>query len=161
MAHNASSPFIVHTDHSNVKVYGTAFNVMSYEDEEVEQVTLVEGSVGLEVNGQQTMIQPGQQAELNINTTRVELKEVNTALYTSWVDGIFRFKNMSMKEISRKLARWYNVDFFFANNAVSEFPFTGRIKRDVDFEYFMSLIAKTTNVEITIEGRTVLIKEIK
>ena len=161
VAHLADKPFIVHTDHSNVKVYGTSFNVMSYADDKVEQVTLLEGSVGVEVNGQQTMIKPGEQAELNTVTEIVELKEVEATLYTSWVDGVFRFKNMPMKELSKKLSRWYDVDFFFANDNVSEFPFTGRIKRDADFEYFMNLIEKTTNVEVSIDGRTVLVKETK
>ncbi|MBI9062591.1 MAG: FecR domain-containing protein [Marinilabiliaceae bacterium] len=161
VAHNVSKPFIVHTDNSRIKVFGTCFNVMCYENDKVEQITLVEGSVGIEVDGKQTLIRPGEQAELSIPTSSVGVREVEVSLYTSWVEGVFKFKNMPINELSKKLARWYDVDFYFANDAVSEFPFTGRVNRNADFEYFMALIEKTTNVEVTVEGRTVLVKEKK
>ena len=128
VSHDDSKPFIVNAIHSSVKVYGTSFNVMSYEEENIEQITLVEGSIGVEFKGQQTIIEPGQQTNYNVISGVVEVKEVNTDLYTSWVDGVFRFKNMPMREIAKKLSRWYDVEFFFANDAVSEFPFTGSIK---------------------------------
>ena len=43
--------FIVETRLEEVKVFGTEFNVMAYEDEEFFQTTLVKGSVGVCVKG--------------------------------------------------------------------------------------------------------------
>ncbi|TRX71419.1 FecR family protein [Carboxylicivirga sp. M1479] len=160
VAHNADKPFMVHTKHSTTKVYGTSFNVMSYNNDKVEQVTLIEGKVGFSIKGQQTLLLPGQQAELALNNSNVVLKEVDASLYTSWKDGVLKFKNMPIKDLSKKLARWYDVDFYFANAAVGEIGFTGRVEKTTDFKHFMSLIEKTTNVKISINGRTVLVEEI-
>lgn len=154
-------PFIVNTKHSKIKVFGTAFNVMSYEEDKMQQVTLVEGSVGVDVKGHETLLQPGQQARVDKHAGQIEVTEVDVALYTSWTGGVLKFKNMPLRDLASRLSRWYNVDFYFANSTVPQMPFTGRVDKHTDFAYFMSLIEKTTNVEVSINGRSVLIKEIK
>jgi len=161
VAHNSEKPFLVHTDHSVVQVYGTRFNVMSYANDNNEQVTLVEGKVGFSINGKQTLLEPGQQAELNLKNDEVSVKAVDTSYYTGWVDGTMKFKNLSIRELSKRIARWYDVDFFFANTTVAEFGFSGKFDRDCDFELLMDLLERTTNVQIEVKGRTVIVKEIK
>ena len=42
---NPKKPFIVSTENIDVKVYGTTFNVMSYSDENITEVTLEKGKV--------------------------------------------------------------------------------------------------------------------
>ena len=154
-------PFIVNTEHSKIKVFGTAFNVMSYEEDKEQQVTLIEGSVGVDVKGHETLLKPGQQARVDKHGAQIEVSEVDVALYTSWTGGVLKFKNMPLRHLAARLSRWYNVDFYFANSTVPQMPFTGRVDKHTDFAYFMSLIEKTTNVEVTINGRSVLIKEVK
>ncbi|SMO55030.1 FecR family protein [Saccharicrinis carchari] len=158
---NSEKPFIVRTGHSTTRVYGTSFNVMCYEDDMVEQVTLIEGKVGFNINGKQTLLHPGQQVELSLNNSKVEVKKVDTSIYTSWTGGVLKFKNMPIRELAKKLTRWYDVDFYFANSSVEEINFTGRIEKTADFKYFMSLIEKTTNVKISVDGRNVMIEEVK
>ena len=161
VSHNANKPFIVKTDHTQVKVYGTKFNVMGYSDEKEEQVTLVEGKVGIIVDYQESLLDPGEQASILTATGDVEINEVNTSLYTGWVEGELRFRKMPLNQLAKKLSRWYDVDFFFANSSVVQKTFTGKVDKGCDFELFMGLIEKTTNVNITIDGRTVLINETK
>ncbi|MCU4156727.1 DUF4974 domain-containing protein [Carboxylicivirga sp. A043] len=159
VAHNKTKPFFVHSDNSSVKVYGTEFNFMTYKDDNVEQITLVSGKVGVNINGKQTFLEPGQQAEVLLSASSVSVKEVNTELYTAWTGGELVFENMALNELAKKLSRWYEVDFFFANQNVTQKRFTGVISKDSDFEFFMSLIEKTTNVKITVNNRTVLVQE--
>ncbi len=161
VAHDSAKPFIVHSKNSSVKVYGTEFNFMSYREDKLEQITLVEGSVGINIDGQQTMLEPGQQAEIQLASSSLSVKEVDTELYTSWTGGELVFEYMPLNELAKKLSRWYEVDFFFANQTVTQKQFTGVISKDLDFEFFMSLIEKTTNVKITIDNRTVLVQEQK
>jgi ferric-dicitrate binding protein FerR (iron transport regulator) len=159
--HDATSPFIVHTDHSDVTVYGTRFNVMSYSDDAVEQVTLVDGKVGVTISQQQTILSPGQQSELNLNSNKLALKDVDTSYYTGWVDGVMKFKNMPLKDLSKRISRWYDVDFYFANSSVAEFGFSGKFDRDCDFNLLMELLERTTNVKIEVNDRTVVVKEVQ
>ena len=159
--HDATSPFIVHTDHSDVTVYGTRFNVMSYSDDAVEQVTLVDGKVGVTISQQQTILSPGQQSELNLKSNKLALKDVDTSYYTGWVDGVMKFKNMPLKDLSKRISRWYDVDFYFANSSVAEFGFSGKFDRDCDFNLLMELLERTTNVKIEVNDRTVVVKEVQ
>ena len=39
----------------------------------------------------------------------MELKEVNTDLYTSWKNKLLRFEDASFSEVIKKMERWYDV----------------------------------------------------
>lgn len=151
-------PFIVKTATSDVKVYGTQFNVMAYEDDNVTETTLVEGSVAVLMDGVETLIEPGQQAQVNKANKRMFVNEVNVDLYTAWKDGIFRFEEMTLKQMADKLGRWYDVDFFFTNEDVKNKRFTGAVRRETNFEFFIKLIEETTKVKIDVKDKTVLVK---
>jgi len=151
-------PFLVHSNLSTTKVYGTVFNVMSYASDKEEQTTLVEGSIAVLHNGKEVMVQPGQQARINKSGKELTLEEVDTDLYTDWKNGIFRFEDMPLGEVALKLSRWYDVQFYFANEEVNSRRITGAMKRTTDFTFFMELIEKSAETEITINDKAVFIK---
>ena len=45
VAHNPAMPFIVKKDAMEIKVLGTHFNINTYEDEGIDKITLLEGSI--------------------------------------------------------------------------------------------------------------------
>lgn len=155
---NKEKPFIVKTATADVKVYGTQFNVMSYDSDKVTETTLVEGSVAVLIEGQETRIKPGQQAQVNKVNNQVFINEVDVDIYTAWKEGIFRFEEMSLQQMADKLGRWYDVDFFFANEDVKSKRFTGAVKRETDFEFFINLIEETTKVKMEVNNKAVLVK---
>ncbi|MBR8536694.1 FecR family protein [Carboxylicivirga sediminis] len=158
VATNKEKPFLVKTTTSDVKVYGTQFNVMSYDSDKVTETTLVEGSVAVIVDGREVLIKPSQQAQVNKVNKQVFINEVDVELYTAWKDGIFRFEEMSLQQMADKLGRWYDVDFFFANEDVKSKRFTGAVKRETNFEFFINLIEETTKVKMEVNNKAVLIK---
>lgn len=151
-------PFIVKTAKSDVKVYGTQFNVMAYEDDKVIETTLVEGSIAMLYNNEEVQVRPGQQARIALGMTEISIREVDTQLYTDWKNGIFRFEEMNLKEVATKLSRWYDVDFYFANEEVKTRTISGALKRSTDFDLFMSLIEKSAEAEISLDGKNVLVE---
>ena len=153
-----TAPFIVKTSITDIKVYGTQFNVMGYENDDVIETTLVKGNIAVLVKGQETLINPGQQARINKNSKKMFVNEVNVDLYTAWKDGIFRFEQMTLQQMAYKLERWYDVKFFFANEDVKGKRFTGAVRRETNFEFFIDLIEETTKVKIDINDKTVLVK---
>ena len=155
---NAHVPFIVKTKDAAVKVYGTQFNVMAYQDDKMHETTLVEGSVAVLYNNKEVMIEPGQQAQINAAGGGFTIREVDTQLYTDWKNGIFRFEEMTLKDVASKLSRWYNVDFYFANEEVKTRTISGAMKRSTEFDLFMGLIEKSVEAEVSIEENNVLIK---
>lgn len=152
-------PFIVRACHSSVKVLGTSFNVCSYEEDAFEQVTLEKGGVQVNYHTGTFLLHPGEQFELDAENEKIEVKNVNVKLFTSWIDGMFRFHNMPLDLLTVKLERWYNVRFFFANDVCKNYRFTGAIRKDVDFNEFIRLIERTTNVKFIINQTMITIQE--
>ena len=152
-------PFIVRTCRSSVKVLGTSFNVCSYEEDALEQVTLEQGGVEVKHHDETYLLHPGEQFELDTTNEEVEVKPVNVKLYTSGIDGMFRFHNMPLDLLTVKLERWYNVHFVFSNEVCKNYRFTGAIRKDVDFNEFIRLIERTTNVKFVINQKNIIIEE--
>ncbi|MFR5656486.1 MAG: FecR domain-containing protein [Butyricimonas faecihominis] len=96
---------------------------------------------------------------MEIRKSEPKVKKVDVRLYTSWKDGIFRFLDMPLDELTVKLKRWYDVNFVFENENCKMYRFSGVIKKDVDFNEFIQLIETTTAVKFEIEEDKITIKE--
>ncbi len=53
-------------------------------------------------------MKPAELYSVDRQTGKGVLREVDTELYTSWVDGKFYFSAYTFEEIVRKLERWYD-----------------------------------------------------
>ena len=157
VARNEAAPFIVETRDMDVKVLGTSFNVSVYEDEESCHATLVEGRVEVndKVNGEKVVLTPGKQALLRGGEMTV--REVNTKLYTLWRLDRFTFASEDMEGVIRKLSRWYNVDFFFANSSMKQKRFTGSLPKYADISQVLKMIEMTTDIKFEIKEHTIMI----
>ena len=132
IAHDAKRPFIISTDFGEVKDLGTAFNVKAYDDD-LFTTTVEEGLV--EVNAESTSrevyVKPGQQAVLLSALGSVDVKEVETQIFTCWKDGILIFKKDALEDIVKKLERWYNVNIELAPDVeLKNYRFTGTIEME-------------------------------
>lgn len=158
VAHDAERPFIVETSRMNVKVLGTRFNVNDYDDNEEVSTTLVNGSVEI-VSGDQQVFRlvPGEQAYGKEN--KLEKREVNVRLYTSWIDGKFLFNNTELEEIAKQISRWYDVEIFFSSENVKKVRFTGAIVKFKPLEDLVRMIESTSQVRFSVKGRTIVISE--
>ena len=157
VAHNAHSPFIVHAHDSEVKVLGTKFNISSYEDQEFISTTLVEGSVEINDLMNSKILKPGYQSVIFRGVNGIDVTQVETHLYTSWVSGVFEFEDMDLEYIMAQLGRWYNVKFFFTEEKFKNIRFTGAIKRDNSFEFALDLIEQIAEVDFAIKDDYIII----
>lgn len=149
-------PFIVKTTNYDVKVYGTSFNVCAYGNDNFSHTTLVEGSVGIETfSGNELKLIPGEQALFRTTTNTIDTREVNTYVYTSWKDGKFVFDHETLEGLTKKLERWYNVDFSFADEKLKTYHFSGTIERYNDLSSILNVVALTTHIEFQINGNSV------
>lgn len=105
-----TAPFIITTSDVNVKVYGTKFNVKNIDNKIIETV-LVEGSVGVNIGGQEeVMMTPNQLVSYDVASDSISIEEVNTAFYTQWIDGDFNYKNYPLRSVIHDLESWYGVE---------------------------------------------------
>lgn len=123
-------PFFVEMEGVEVRVYGTSFNINTHQKGNIQTV-LVKGSIGVKVlaSGMESVITPGQMAEFKQGNAKVDVKDVNVAVYTDWKDGIFRFENQRLEDILTVLSNWYDVDVFYQTVSVKELHFSGYMER--------------------------------
>lgn len=127
VAHNNEIPFVVGANSLEVKATGTAFNVSAYPDDEMVETTLVEGKVIIYggVNNQEIKsLSPGECLKYNYSKKVYTVESENTNRYTVWKDGFLVFRNDSLEQITKKLARWFNVEVVITNKKVKEFTYT-------------------------------------
>lgn len=164
VAKDKEHAFIVKTNTMDVKVFGTEFNVMAYEDEEAVHTTLVEGSVGVNLKNEtgiveEMMLKPGMQVAYNKGDPKGELRTVEPSLYTGWKEGLFQFNDEDLGSILRKLSRWYNVKVFFQNPTIQNIRFTGEMKRFEDFSTILDLLELGSDVEFEVKGDVLTVNQ--
>ena len=93
----------------------------AYPEDSLVTTTLVRGKVEVAVGDKTQVLQPDQQ--LAVEAGRFTLKQVVAEDYIGWTNGLFHFTEASLEEIMTKLARWYDVEFFFAKPDLKEAHF--------------------------------------
>jgi ferric-dicitrate binding protein FerR (iron transport regulator) len=146
--HKASQPFKVQTAKQTIEDIGTVFDVSAYSDEFVTRTTLVEGKV--KVNN--LTLTPGQQ------TDGINIKTVNTDIFTAWKDGNFHFEGDNIQSVMRQLSRWYNIDVTYKGRITDE-VFYADISRNRNISAVLKVLQNTKGVHFKIEGRRVTVIE--
>lgn len=154
-------PFIVKANDLNVTVYGTIFNVLAYNNENLIQTTLVEGSVGVNLDGvkveSEIKIKPRQQFSYNKNTGKTETKEVNTEIFTAWTKGMFIFENEPIEGILKTMSRWYNFEFEFKDESLKNQRFTISLGRYDNVSKILDMMSISSNMRFLTKGNTIII----
>ena len=160
VAKDPERPFFVEMEGVEVRVYGTSFNVNTHQKGNVQTV-LVKGSIGVKVlsSGMESVIRPGQMAEFKQGNTKVDVKDVNVAVYTDWKDGIFRFENQRLEDILAVLSNWYDMNVFYQTVSVKELHFSGYMERYKDVSVILEAITLSTGVTFSIQGKTIIVSK--
>jgi transmembrane sensor len=151
-------PMAIDTEYGKVVVTGTKFNLNSYEDEARVITTLVEGGVKyVDQSGAETMIKPGEQISVDKNTGEVEVKAVNTELYSAWKDGRFIFSSASLEKIMGTLCRWYAIECTFDTDELKNIEFSIDVKKYEDLSTILNMIETTDKVRFELDDNEVTI----
>lgn len=157
VAHNERVPFFVHTSKCNVKVLGTTFNVMAYDDFGRTEIALLSGKVDVEAEGKLKVLSPGQ--TLILKSKDIQIEEVNTSRASDWVDNKFNFKDIPLSELMKRLENWYDVDITLENPSGKEVNYSGTFKNEETIWQVLDAIKVYSSIEYEkSDTRKILIK---
>src|SRR5699024_6617022 len=94
---------VVHTPDGDIHILGTRFNVNTRYDR--TGVVVEEGSVevqrkdSLTKDTESAKLEPGQRAQFSSAQPDIQVQEVDTSLYTAWLDGKLEFRETPLKAI--------------------------------------------------------------
>ncbi|WP_024770058.1 FecR family protein [Aquimarina macrocephali] len=124
---DVTKPFIVTTDHINIRVLGTSFNVKSYPKDEKIETTLVTGKV--EVFQQQIekpiVLEPSQRAVFDKEKSNIKVDRVDSKNIVAWQEGKLIFDKTPLKQVVLDLNRKYNVEFVIKSDSLLQYKYTG------------------------------------
>lgn len=150
-------PFVVVTALGTIKVLGTSFNLRCYEGSNLLQLALEEGKVVFQTDNLEQVVVPGQLLIYDGNLGLLEVKNVDTNLYTSWQKGIYSFKQTPLGMIMEDLSRWYNVPISFASDDLKQKTFTGEIRRYDSFIEVAQMFELTKMIRFKVTDSGIMI----
>ncbi len=146
-------PFYVNTPNGmSVYVYGTQFDVNAYEDESTIEVVLEKGKVNVIVPDKETVVrlEPGEQLQYEKSTNRLNKMKVDVYEKMGWKYGKLIFRNASLSEMFKRLARHYNVDIQFNNISGKEYNYRATFTNESLIQ-ILDYLSKSTNLKWAIE----------
>lgn len=147
-------PFIIDAGGVDVKVLGTAFNLITNEDE--VRLYVDRGLVAFSKDGVETKVRAGNEAIFNKGTGNVEIKDVPSLNIMSWRNGDFQFNNTPLKDALEDLSKYYDVEFKSSNENLLTCRISASIKNKSIGEV-LNLLESILDVKIKQKGQIVKI----
>ena len=151
---NKEKPFLVQVDDMSVKVYGTAFNVNTYN--KIETV-LVTGSVSMNQGGKEVLLKPNQKGVFDQVSGKITVEDVDVLAYVSWKNGDFIFRNESLNSIMDKLSRWYGLEVLYQDAGLQDVRLSGNLKRYKDVRELFVSFEKISDARFKVQGNKVIV----
>jgi ferric-dicitrate binding protein FerR (iron transport regulator) len=140
VARDESMKFVVQTEHYQVNVLGTEFNVKAYQQNHQFETALMKGSVEISSGqtGEKIRLTPDHRVYTqNGRLVRAALSNHDSFL---WKEGIIAFEKESMKDIFDKLQLYYDVRIEVKNNVIPADPYTGKFRTKDGVEHVLNVL---------------------
>lgn len=154
---NPLNPFWVKLNGTEIKVLGTRFNVMAYEDEGMISTTLIQGALQVQHDNKWETLQPGNQLRIDAEGQRRMVKKVDVEEVIAWKHGKFVFNATDIKSIMRQVERWYNVDVEM--DADLQIQLSGQLNRYADVNELLRKLELTNEVHFKIDQRKIIVRK--
>jgi ferric-dicitrate binding protein FerR (iron transport regulator) len=156
IAKDARKPFTVTANGTTTRVLGTHFNIKAYNDEQDVITTLVEGAVRIESNDQQKNLVPGQQALIRTDARNIVVSTADVDDAVAWKNGYFTFRNENIKDIMRRISRWYDISVKY-EAGVDANAFGGTFSRSKSLKQLLKSLEMTNTIHFKIDGKNVTV----
>lgn len=153
-------PFVIIAENAQVKVLGTAFNVIAHKSEKIIEVYVERGSVQLSQRDNiqnNVVIEPGYIGMLNNNDQLKKIKNED-ANYMAWKTHRLVFKETQLSEVVKTLNRVYNVNISINGKDVADLKYNGTIE-NISLQSVLEALQTAFNLKIENQGKTITIQK--
>jgi len=158
VAHNPNKPFIVKTGKLFTKVLGTKFDVCAYPNLSTIKVSLLQGSVALNISGsnKQLKLKPAQMAVFNPNGNGLLQTTFDANAAVAWQKGTITFNNSSFDDIAAQLYNAYGITLI-NKSGEQQWNYTGSFQRTNYIDIVKSIcFAKGLNYQLAQKTITII-----
>lgn len=152
---NKAKPFIIHTSVGEIKVVGTAFNVVANNGH--LEVGVNEGSVLLYTEDDSVMIEAGSTGEVNADDQSIAVKQTIDPNVWGYATNIFTFKDTPLREVISSIQKAYPYTIQVTEENINNCRLTATFEK-VSVENMLDLIAETLNLSATRDGKMFILE---
>ena len=146
---DASKPFIIDADETQVKVLGTSFNVQAYEESGAVEVSVKTGKVGFYKKGEEAKmlsLLPGDFATFNKQRSIISLEVQEDPNYLYWKDQELEFKDTPLNEVFSTIEEHFKIKFSIKNKDILNCTLTSSFD-GASIEEILEVISLSLNLE--------------
>jgi len=149
VTHDAKRPFIVSSDGVNMKVLGTTFNVFSYPETEFIRTSLLEGSLMVYYENEESknvVLKPSEQ--ITIEKGKMKVEHISDTGYFLWTEGLYSFYNEPLANILEKLKLYFDVEIIVKDSTIYTWEYTGKFRQQDGIDEILRIINKIHKFKI-------------
>ncbi|WP_339757064.1 FecR family protein [Algoriphagus aquimarinus] len=148
VAKDKSQPFEITTQAMKVMVLGTAFNISSYEEDEIIEVSVTEGTVNVSLAWEYLIIDEtltiGQRIQIDKHAKTYQIVEFNEPIH--WIAKVLNFSQTDFAQVMNTLERWYALELAVNDSSLYDLKLSGQFK-DKSIDEVISAIGFLANKE--------------
>ena len=150
VAREKNRPFIVSTQHIDMEVLGTQFNVYSYPGAGYIRTDLVEGSVRVyQADDEKSNIILKPNEQVTIRGKDMTVSEIFNPDHLLWKEGIYSFDNEPLIDIIEKLQLYYDVKIVIEDTDICEIRYTGKFRQRDGIDEILRIMQRIQPFKIT------------
>ena len=150
--------FVVHTNHCDIEVLGTEFNVESYKEAKIFNTALMKGSVKIidNLNHQNTtFLEPNNMVTMKDGS--FETKAIEDFDLYRWKEGLICFKETEFYDLMKRLEKCYDVQILVRKNALKHQKFNGKFRISDGLDIILRVLQTEANYQIIRENNELYI----
>lgn len=140
VARDESKPFIVETSKYDVRVLGTEFNVIAYQNSSNSETALLKGSVEITFSGTTNKVMLEPNTKIDWDNGKVKKSMIDKYDYFMWRDGLICFENETMESMLKKLELYYDVKIIVNNKKILSNKYTGKFRTKDGIEHVLKVL---------------------
>lgn len=152
----SSRPFIVKIENASIMVYGTTFNISSYQSASLSNISLYTGSIGLKTERSSINLIPGHYVEIDNMTQLISDPEENFSDSPDWMRGRMEFLSQPLGKVFEVIGRWYGVNYEISPE-IRNLEVTIMISDKTSLEELSELLEMTQNISVLNENNKLVI----
>lgn len=139
-------PFIVKTKKYNIRVLGTKFNVLNYENNNLFETSLLSGSVEISRTGsnkQMVILKPDQKVSDRGGT--LHLGKISNFDHFRWKEGLICLDDERFEDLIKKFSLYFDIEIYIKNPKLLDYRCTGKFRLNDGVDYALKVLQKEMN----------------
>lgn len=154
VTHNAQKAFVIDAGELKVRVLGTSFYVNTASRENTMEVVLMSGSVKLEYQGKEMLLEPGEKAVVLRQHGEIVKQANKDPNLLAWKTRILRFNNTPLSEIIGVLQKVYHKDIRAVNPEILNCRITATFEGE-SLQEVLTVLQSTIDMQVRPNGNAI------